>query len=252
MVDVHSHILPSFDDGAQDTDIAFEMLKASVESGVDTVISTSHFYPKGEISLEKFLQRRKARLSHLKNEAEREGYKIPRIIKGAEVNLAMDVSEYRLIKNLCIENTEYILVELPYGIWGEAIVDYIYSLIVKGFKPVIAHVERYRKVKTLFNDLKGLELIYQVNADIFMTARGRLLAVDLIRNGHAHIIGSDMHNMSVRTPNLSKGYELLEKYFGKEYVEFFAGNAEKLINNQKIDKYGAKSLEKVSKLSVIF
>ena len=43
--DIHSHCLPGIDDGAKDWDTAMQMLRASWDSGVRTVIATPHYLP---------------------------------------------------------------------------------------------------------------------------------------------------------------------------------------------------------------
>ena len=44
IIDFHSHILPSVDDGARDTEMAVQMLEMLSSQGVDKVVSTSHYY----------------------------------------------------------------------------------------------------------------------------------------------------------------------------------------------------------------
>ena len=46
MIDIHTHILPHFDDGAKNSDMSAAMLKAEAGQGVDTVVLTSHYYGK--------------------------------------------------------------------------------------------------------------------------------------------------------------------------------------------------------------
>lgn len=252
MIDFHTHIIPGFDDGAQNTKMSLEMLNDSFEHGVDTVISTSHFYPKGNDSLNKFLERRSDRLIHLKHEIVRTNTNVPQIIKAAEVSISVDFSDYKMLKNLCIENTDYMLVEMPYGKWEDWVFDTIYSLVVKGYKPIIAHIERYKNIKSEFNSLFELKPLYQINADLFLTYGGRIRAAELIRSGHAHVIGSDMHNTTSRAPNLAEAYRIINQKFGAEYADFFNENAKKIINNESVDKNGARKLKKVSRLSLIF
>ena len=55
--DIHTHILPSVDDGAQSMEDALELLRLQKNSGVERVMLTPHFYPQHDTP-ERFLKRR--------------------------------------------------------------------------------------------------------------------------------------------------------------------------------------------------
>ena len=44
MLDIHSHILPAVDDGAEDLDEALKILEMMQKDGITDVIATPHFY----------------------------------------------------------------------------------------------------------------------------------------------------------------------------------------------------------------
>ena len=44
MIDIHSHIIASIDDGAKDLDYSLKMLKVAEESGTKRIIATPHYY----------------------------------------------------------------------------------------------------------------------------------------------------------------------------------------------------------------
>ncbi len=44
MIDIHSHIMPSVDDGANDLDYSLKMLKMAEESGTKKIVATPHYY----------------------------------------------------------------------------------------------------------------------------------------------------------------------------------------------------------------
>ena len=44
MIDIHSHILPNIDDGANNLDEALTMLKMAVDGGVTTQVLTPHIH----------------------------------------------------------------------------------------------------------------------------------------------------------------------------------------------------------------
>lgn len=252
MIDFHSHILPKFDDGSESMDMTFEMLESSKKAGVSTVVSTSHCYPKTYERTIHFINKRERRLDAVKQEVSERGAKIPKIIKAAEVNLITDFSEYDCIKNLCIENTNYILVEMPLTKWKDSDFDIIYSLIVKGFRPIIAHIDRYAQIKNEFENFMSLDLVFQINADCFLSPLGRHFAYKMIKSGMGHIIGSDMHNMSSRPSHIKKAYSLIEEKLGAQYVSYFEENGKKILLNESIDKSKYWELPEIKRLPIFF
>ena len=252
MIDFHSHILPNVDDGAEDIDMTLEMLRVSYESGVRTVVSTSHCYPREDKQIAHFAARRGRRFKLIEEAVKEKGAKIPEIITGAEVNLITDFSHFEGIESLCIGDTRYILVEMPWKKWNDDIFDSVYNLKLKGFRPVIAHIDRYTGLKKEFANFEAIDAVFQLNADCFLTGRGRVWAYNLIKSGMGHIIGSDMHDNSMRPTRLKKAYEIINKYFGEEYVEYFKENGERVLRNEEIDKKRYKGLKELKKLSLIF
>ena len=142
MIDVHSHILPELDDGAQNLELAISMLKESTLQGVTDVVSTSHCYPKTEADITNFLHKRKLSYDTLCGGTNSDDTSFPHIHQGCEVNMLTDISDYDNIAALCIENTEYILVEMPYSPWSDWMIDSIYKLTLHGLKPIMAHIDR--------------------------------------------------------------------------------------------------------------
>ena len=143
MIDVHSHILPELDDGAQSLELALNMLKESTLQGVTDVVSTSHCYPKTEADIINFLNKRKSSYDVLCSGMESIDTSLPHIHQGCEVNMLTDISDFENISTLCIENTNYILIEMPYSPWSDWMIDSVYKLILRGLKPIMAHIDRY-------------------------------------------------------------------------------------------------------------
>lgn len=81
---------------------------------------------------------------------------LPRIYLGAEVHMERDFSGYENLDKLCIAGTSYMLVEMPYGRWGQELYDCLYSLQLKGIHPVLAHIERYAVHEKEFRNSQDL------------------------------------------------------------------------------------------------
>ncbi len=232
IIDFHSHILPGIDDGAKTIEDSIKMLKQSYEKGVRITVLTSHFYPKGQDSLEAFLKKRDEAFSLLK-EACVGISDIPELRLGAEVNIQTDISEYEGIERLCIEGTNYILLEIPHDEgFSESLCDRIYGIQLKELRPIMVHIDRYLPIpKRALKELSDLNVLYQVNADAFLHFNIKREIAKLFRLGFVHILGSDMHNLEDRSNNLDKAYGELKDHFGEEYVKFVTENAQSIINN---------------------
>lgn len=230
MIDFHSHIIPGIDDGAENIEISLAMLNQSMKDGVTEIVSTSHCYPRYTKSIEHFIQRRTAGFDEL-FEAVKNNVNIPKIHLASEVNLITDISEFDNLDKLCLPNGKYIMIEMPYGIWKEWMIDSVYKMTINGFKPIMAHIDRFVGCNTsLLNSLFELDVIYQVNAEVFLKNTYNKVADNLLGNGHAHLLGSDMHNTTTRPTTLKSACEKIEKRYGRECVDYFNENAEKVLN----------------------
>lgn len=231
MTDMHSHILPGVDDGPESVETSVKMLKESRAQGVDTIVSTSHCYLRSEKDIDEFLKKREQGFSVLKKACEGEADPLPRLLLGAEVHIESDVSGFENLSRLCVEGTDYILIEMPYGKWNVSVYDALYSLTVKKMKPIMAHIERFFGHEKEFGNLRDIDLAYQINADSFFNPMYKKAVSYLLGCGMANVIGSDMHNTDVRAPNLKYGLAALKKEFGTECADFFENNARRITQN---------------------
>ncbi len=252
MTDFHSHILFKFDDGPRVIEISLDMLRKACTDGVETLVSTSHCYPKNAEDVDVFLDRRTRRMADINAEIAKSPADYPHIVLGSEVHLTGNIAEIENIKKLCIEGTDYMLVELPYE-WNNNTADNVYNLTLLGIKPIMAHIERYLGEKPEYLDnlfsLNGL--LYQVNAETFI-GRDRRTAHRLLETGMCQFIGSDMHNMASRPPQMHDAEAVLLKRGGKEYVEFFDNNAARVFKNEPVDKNAYKRLPKIPARKLLF
>ena len=238
--DFHAHILPLIDDGAENAEMSFDMLKESKNQGVDAVIATPHCYPKSEKNIEKCLIRRKEAMELIPLD---EG--LPKIYSGFEVHLMGDLAEFSNIDKLCIENTRYMLLEMPTSKWTDATIENVYKLTLKGISPIIAHDERnMHQNAELRNSLYSLEVLIQINAaSLFMS--GYKKDIDrLMRLGMAHLIGTDMHNLTSRKPCMDNAKKRILKRYGAECWEYLMNNANRVISDEEITYRSLKSFKK--------
>jgi protein-tyrosine phosphatase len=180
MTDLHTHILPGMDDGAQSVEDALRMLHIQKQQGVDTVALTPHYY-NNEETIDEFLARRKKAWIELSPVAR--GPECPNMILGAEVAWMPDMVSVPDLEKLCYQDTNILLVELPTAPWTNAVFQQLYALENRrGVMPMIAHIDRYLGLQRRDNIIKLLELGYpiQVSAETLFHMNVRRKALELL------------------------------------------------------------------------
>lgn len=229
MIDLHSHCIAGVDDGAKTVSESLQMLEDSFRQGVTVCAATPHCTVHKEEDADRFLRRRDAGAHALREAMNCRNAEYPKLILGAEIYLDNDISAFGGTEKLCIGDTPYILVEFPMESYNPRCTEWLYSLTLKGLKPIIAHVDRYPFRKTLMEELRGVEPVYQINATRFLSLAGRKIVKDILYNADKCIVSSDMHNTKTRPCNMKDAYEKAVKKF-PEYSEYlFDLNARKLL-----------------------
>lgn len=210
MIDFHSHILPGMDDGPETMEGSLAMLRESFRQGVDTVISTSHFYAFDECP-EEFLLRRSAAARDLEEAMLLSAEVYPEVILGAEVLYFPGISQAEGIESLRIGDSRCILIEPPMAPWTGDMLDEIATLGENfDLLPVIAHVDRYMRLlkeESLIDRVLQRNLVVQVNGSYFLNPQTRKKAVQNLKAGKIHLVGSDCHNLDSRPPNLRTAWK---------------------------------------------
>ena len=231
IVDFHSHILPGIDDGAKDISMAREMLLAEEQSGVEKIVATPHFYLSEE-SVESFLEKRENAFNLIKPEADRLGIEI---FKGAEVLFTESLMDID-IKRLCIGNSSYVMIELPYQKLTDNFIRSFKSFVGRVSSEVsiiVAHAERYLNFTdedSLF-EILDTGVTVQVNCGSFKAfSKSRKFIIELIASDFLHLIGTDCHNMTSRAPNMDIARKAIEKRFSRQVFRRIMKNAEEILN----------------------
>ena len=232
MVDIHTHILPGIDDGSKNVEETLRMIDEIKGFGVNKIVATPHFY--GEFTtIDEFLANRRASYESI------EGY-VPEdveIILGAEVLLDYELHK-KDVRKLAIANTDYLLLEMPYCRWEPWVFDEIFKISVShSLEIIIAHLDRYVDLVSAENisTLMGMGLKHQVNVDNLGNFLKKSNSMTLLRNGAAHFIGSDCHNMEQRPPCMGYAVNKIRSRLGDEYIEYYMSNAEKMLKNLSIN-----------------
>lgn len=209
--DIHSHFLPGVDDGCKSIEESIRLLQHSRKSGILGMIATPHYYP--EESIEQFLQRRQEAASRLRAALESEENEVPAWCLGAEAAYYEGLVHAQDLEKLCLGQSRYLLLELPFDTWGNSVIRDIYTLSsVYGITPVIAHLERYLdfQSKKMLQELYEADVVIQMNGGYILNSRSARNARKRIAKGYVQVLGSDAHNMSTRKPNLREAVMSLE------------------------------------------
>lgn len=228
MIDIHSHILPSIDDGAYDLDQAIAMARQAVRCGVHTAIATPHHRNGRFINERHYVNDMVSEL-----QAQLDHRDIPlRLIPGQEIRVYS-----RLCEDLdtglsaALGASRYVLLEFPSDRIPSGIQDLLLELQLMGKVAIIAHPERNREI--VDNPVKLKELVQmgalsQVTAHSLLGDFGKTittLSLNLCKNGLAHFIASDAHNTTNRSFVLDRAYEVLQDKVGLEVADAFQQHA---------------------------
>lgn len=218
--DFHTHILPRVDDGAENIKIALQMLTSLQRQEVDRVVFTPHFYI-DQISIGDFLIERQKAYEQLKEQRDIHRNMDTRL--AAEVYLVPGISMLEGLEALCIEKTNYLLLELPYKRITPQTMREIDSICcTKGLHIILAHIERYLRfhtVKEIVEAFAYLDVVYQLNTECFLTPLRRKLILELFSYDVPIVLGTDAHNMTTRPPNYNKAVKAIEKRCGSRYLQ---------------------------------
>lgn len=221
IIDFHSHILPGIDDGSSSVDESMAMLYMERDQGVSQIVATPHFYACSD-DLGRFLKRRSYAEKQLREEmAKHPG--LPGLIVGAEVSYFPGMANSDAIAELAIENSKYILIEMPFSTWTDSMYSELQKIHDKqGLIPIVAHIDRYVgrfNYHRVIHRLEGLPVIVQSNAEAFLEKRTASLALWMLKNGRIHVLGSDCHNTFSRPPNLGNALQVIHNKIGVREIE---------------------------------
>ncbi len=241
--DFHSHILPAIDDGAKNISQSLAMLEVLEKSGVKNLVLSPHFYC-GHTDYDKLIESREAAFCELKSQYE--GNIQFRL--ASEVGANMKYRKFSLLKNLAIEGTNYLLLELPFkSDWsdlGEWLVDLMEET---DLIPIIAHVEYYEQVLAkpqIISDFIDMGCKIQVNATSFLDKGLQGLVFKLLEYGQVHCIGSDAHNMEKRPPKIGECGDTIKDRLGEDVILKINNRSDKILDGIDFNASYKKSVKK--------
>lgn len=227
MIDIHCHILPGIDDGPRTIETSLAMASIAFDDGIDTIIATPH--TDGiRVNRESVVQA----VSKLNQELLLNNIKV-HVLPGYEI-------PYHLVAELAERQTlaesEYVLVEFPHTHLPRGALNTFYSLLAKGFKPIVAHPERNHDVimnPQLMENITDSGVYLQITAASITGQLGpdiQRCSHYLLKNDMVHYIATDSHSPTFREPALTKAFRSVTKLLGKEKSRvLFYDNPKKIL-----------------------
>ncbi|MBK8341452.1 MAG: capsular biosynthesis protein [Flavobacteriales bacterium] len=195
--DVHSHFIPGIDDGAPTLEASMELLRAMRELGFTKVVTTPHVMSDGYKNSPEIIL---GGLEKLRAEVAREGLDIT-IDAAAEYYLDHEFEQKIQHKEVLTFGKDLLLFELPFISEPNILLQVIFAMQTQGYRPVLAHPERYGYWATDLSKLEQLKergVLFQLNTIALCGAYGpsvKRSAEKLVDNGWYELIGSDCHRM---------------------------------------------------------
>lgn len=239
MIDFHTHILPNIDDGSRSIDETFNLIKEAKEVGFDGIILTSHY-------IENFYETDvPERDIWVKAISENLG------AKGIDTDLYL-ANEIYISENMMglleqqkastINNSCYVLFELPLNEEPLNLYDVIYSLQENKLIPILAHPERYsfvQKEPELIYDLIEKGCLMQANYGSIIGQYGvkaEYIVKKFLENNMIHFLGSDVHRQNSIYPKIPFALEKIKEIVGEEKLEELTTiNPKLVLANKKIE-----------------
>lgn len=224
IIDFHSHILPGIDDGSKSVEQSIAMLQMHAQQGIQRVVATPHFYPHSN-DPKRFLQARDQAEASLRSQMQAFS-DLPELSIGAEVYYFNGISDSEVLSQLTIDKKRYILLEMPVSDWTEHMYRDLEGIWIKqGLMPIIAHIDRYispLRTHGIPERLEHLPVLVQANASFFRNRSTRGMALRMLKKGKIHLLGSDCHDLTDRTPNFSDVVDLIRRKLGEESLHHIA------------------------------
>lgn len=220
MIDLHSHVLPNVDDGANTLEETLGILRQLENAGFTQVLATPHV-----IEGRSFLEPNQilALTERVRKQAVEEGLTLE-IHPGSENFIFPDMAQWaRDGRLLTLGNRgQYLLIELPMLEIPSYTEHVFFELLIQGITPVLAHPERhpvlYRAPETLLDwarkgvlfqqDLRSIRGKYGVQA--------KRLAELMLMHDLVHFLGSDAHRLSQSKNSYRDALQAVKTLIGEE------------------------------------
>jgi len=239
MIDIHSHILPNFDDGAESLEESVAMARLAVAGGTTVMFATPHVAENIELQRASEIPARVAELQAILDQEE-----IPlRLLAGAEVypmNGLMDAISSGC-PLLLAPRYNTILLDAAFTMMPMGLDTWVFNLQAHGLQVIFGHPERVMPVQQNPQILEGLVsrgMLLQINATSLFGGGGdmaRQTVETLLRLNWVHFVASDCHSSTRRSPSMAKAEQSLVELAGAEVARtLLRDNGQRLIDGESV------------------
>ena len=232
MKDIHNHLLYGIDDGSDSLDTSIHLLNDLKHRGVTDIVLTPHYIIGTDYNINNSSK------IEIMNELQK--HTDIKLYMGNEVFIDNNILEYIKKGEIStINNSRYLLMELPLDEKLESANEIIFRLRDGGIIPVIAHPERYHYLS--IKDMEKLidqGCLFQGNISSLIGKYGKSAKKNLellIRKHMIHVLGTDIH---LHVFDIEKCKSILKKLVEKDiYDDMMCNNFDKIVNNKDVDIY---------------
>lgn len=236
MTDIHMHLIPGVDDGAEDMMMARIMLLRAKEQGIRHIFATPHSdaFDDSRQDVRSIFQELAANVKKV--------YPDMMLCLGCEVyceTARMDqvLEALRSGRYPTMNGSPYVLMEFSMWVEPEGTLPCVEAMTHAGFIPIVAHMERYLYLRgnmELVDRLRSDGALIQVNVyDLFdeMDDSIRSWARQLVQEQKVDFLGTDAHRTYHRPPSAEMGLNWLYENIDLAYADAIAwGNAQTLLS----------------------
>lgn len=196
--DIHCHILPGVDDGSRDVETSAELVERMQGWGIERILASPHVT---QDTFENTRETLTPALESLRAELARRGNNIE-VLHSAEYRIDELLMRHIEAGDLMPYPNDYLLIENSFMQEPWNLDQLIFDLQVRGFRPILAHPERYSYYythKNRYEEIRNLGAGLQINLLSLAGAYGkaeRAVAEYLIKNELVDFIGTDLHRRS--------------------------------------------------------
>jgi tyrosine-protein phosphatase YwqE len=216
-VDIHNHLLPGIDDGSQSVEQSLALVKGLNHLGFDRFICTPHImegvYPNTKATISQSYQT-------LRKGLETAALKVE-IFAAAEHMVDDGLVQLIANDNLSVMPGGYVLIEMSYLSESKALFQTILDIQKLGYKPVLAHPERYNYYHynfDMYKQIKDAGCLLQLNLLSISRYYGtevKVAALTMIKSGMYDFVGTDVHHER----HLNALEEVVSKYSVRDLLK---------------------------------
>ncbi len=222
MIDLHAHILPGVDDGAESLEESVELCRMAARDGCTHLVATPHR------RRDEWPDTPRAELEALLRRVQAECGPVPRLLLGGEIRVDSELARELDAGDgsiLALGESRSLLLELEPRGFGPDPLSVVEDLARRGRRAILVHPEL---TPALRGDLDLLATLVTAGALLQVTAASvsgefgrapRAVVEELFDAGLVHLVASDAHRPQWRPTGLSRAREAVARRWGEEVAE---------------------------------